>query len=156
MDEFLKLRHLVSWSDNCFWSGMDNQLFQMLPAGATTYTLAQYIDHALWLSGSSFTFGEMEEEDSATQPLPTQPISIIQSLVILVPVTPPASEVLPGFPHSSSHPPRTQSQSPPQTQRKSQPSLTGCVSRPQCLFRSSSLSKYLSLNLHSPYMWTKS
>lgn len=58
----------------CFWSGLDDQLFQLLPAGATTYTLAQYIDYALWLSGSPFTVGEMKEEDSTTQPQPTQPI----------------------------------------------------------------------------------
>lgn len=55
----------------------------------------QYMDYALWLSGSPFTVGEMEEEDIAMQPQPAQPTSVILSPPTLAPVTSPASELLP-------------------------------------------------------------
>lgn len=51
------------------------------------------MDYALWLSGSPFTVREMEEED--IQPQPPHPTTTIQSSSILVPVTPPAWELLP-------------------------------------------------------------
>lgn len=53
VEELLELSHLVSWSDStlktCFWSGLDDYPFPPLLAGATTCTLAQYVDYALWL-----------------------------------------------------------------------------------------------------------
>lgn len=83
LKEFLRLSHLVTWSDDmlktCFWSGLDDNLFQLLPAGATTSMLAQYMDSL----------------DIATQPQPTQPTSVILSPPILAPVTPPAVEIIP-------------------------------------------------------------
>lgn len=56
--------------------------------------------HSIWIflvSGSPFTVEYIEDEDIGSQPLPPQPTPIIQSAVILVPVTPLASGLLPSF-----------------------------------------------------------
>lgn len=68
-EEFFE--HLVSWSNDnlktIFWSGLDDPLFQQLPAGTTTFTLEWYFEFALWLSGSSLNTSNVSNNISTTQ-----------------------------------------------------------------------------------------
>ncbi|KAK9965561.1 hypothetical protein ABG768_004647 [Culter alburnus] len=57
--------HLMSWSDGTlktyFWSGVNDHLFQLLSAGATTCTVA-HMDFGLRLSGSPYTVEDIEDK----------------------------------------------------------------------------------------------
>ncbi|ROL43111.1 hypothetical protein DPX16_14823 [Anabarilius grahami] len=77
--EFLEISHLVSWNDDTlktvFWCGLDDHLYQQVPVAATTCSQVQYVEYVLWLSGSSLTVGEVEEDITTTppqSPLPSQ------------------------------------------------------------------------------------
>ncbi|XDV21728.1 hypothetical protein PO909_026755 [Leuciscus waleckii] len=67
---FPEISNGVSWIDEVlkivFWGGLDDSLYQQAPAASIPGTFVQYLDHVLWLSGSNFTVGEVE--DIATQP----------------------------------------------------------------------------------------
>lgn len=60
-----------------FWSGLDDPLFLQAPAATTPGTLTQYIDNLLLLDDSSFTVGEVDEDDDVTQLLTPQPPSVL-------------------------------------------------------------------------------
>lgn len=128
IEEFLKLSHLVTRSEGtlitCFWIGLNDHFFQLLPVGATTCMLAQYMDYVLWLSVSKI------KEDITTQLQPPQPMSTIchppssfqwphQLSLLLSPslfLQSPAS-LQPRTPRSiSQSPPLTQSLCPPRSQ----------------------------------------
>ncbi len=42
---------------DCFWSGFDSTFSWLMPGGDFNWTLAQYLDYGLLLSGSPFTVG---------------------------------------------------------------------------------------------------
>lgn len=71
MEDFLELSHQVAWSNDTikteFWSGLDDPLFKLVPATATTCSLRLYVDYVLWLSGSSLIVGEVAEDTITTQ-----------------------------------------------------------------------------------------
>lgn len=50
----------------CFWSGLDNPIFRLMPGEENTCLLAQYLDYDLWLSSSSLIVGEVEEDKITT------------------------------------------------------------------------------------------
>ncbi|ROL43076.1 hypothetical protein DPX16_9152 [Anabarilius grahami] len=60
VEELLELAHLVPWSEDmlkvCFWWAAR--------LAVSTCSLAQYVDYALWPSGSPFTMGKVEENNS--------------------------------------------------------------------------------------------
>jgi len=66
VEEFFDLVYLVAWNDGAlntlFWTGLEDALFRQVPATATTCSLARYIDYVLWLSGSSITVSEVDED----------------------------------------------------------------------------------------------
>lgn len=70
VEEFIKLSHLVSWSNGTlntlFWLGLSDHLLNQVHATYTTCSLTQYIDHVLWLGGSSLTVGEVDETTITT------------------------------------------------------------------------------------------
>lgn len=45
-----------------FWIGLDDEM----PRGNSCWTLVEYINFALWVSGSSFTLGEVKEDPAAS------------------------------------------------------------------------------------------
>ncbi|KAK9977272.1 hypothetical protein ABG768_019093 [Culter alburnus] len=100
VEEFLELSYLRAWNEatlkNIFWIGLDDYLYQQVPAGTIPSSLAQYLDYVLWLSGSSLTVCEVDNT-TATQPqLPSSiPVSSPQSRATLScvpsPMTAPAS-----------------------------------------------------------------
>jgi len=59
--EFLELSNLVPWNDGTmkimFWRGLNDHLYQQIPASATTCSLESYSDYVLWLSYSSLNVG---------------------------------------------------------------------------------------------------
>lgn len=80
MEQFLELSHHMPWNDGmlkvCFWSGLDNPISHLMPMEETSCTLTQYMDYALWLSGSSYTVGDAEGPNPAS-PEPSQSTSIL-------------------------------------------------------------------------------
>ncbi len=97
VEEFLQLAHQVPWNDGTlkavFWSGLDDQLFLQAPAATTPGSLAQYIDHVLLLAGSSFIVGEVDENASITQLLPSQhtPARLVPAVYSIKPTPVPRS-----------------------------------------------------------------
>ncbi|KAI2666664.1 Chromatin-remodeling ATPase INO80 [Labeo rohita] len=59
-------------SDVClmegFRCGLDDDLHFVMPHGDPCWTLQNYINLALWMSGSTFTLGEAEEDSDLVQP----------------------------------------------------------------------------------------
>lgn len=72
--DFIELYHQVHWNEatlkTCFWSGLDDYLLQPMPTGDTRCLLRQYIEYALWMTASSLTVKEMEEDGHSTNALP--------------------------------------------------------------------------------------
>ena len=63
--EFCELSHLVDFNDvalkDIFRVGLNEPVCSQLPGGKIHWSLAQYMDYALLLSGSSFTVGFEEK-----------------------------------------------------------------------------------------------
>ncbi len=70
MEEFIRLSHLVPWSDDVlktlFWLGFDDNLVGQVPAPAISCSLAPYIDCVMLLCGSSLTMGEVDKTPITT------------------------------------------------------------------------------------------
>ncbi len=56
VEEFLALAEGVTWREETqktiFWGGLDDHLYQLMPASDSTCSLGRYMEYALWLSGS--------------------------------------------------------------------------------------------------------
>ncbi len=56
VEEFLALAEGVTWREETqktiFWGGLDDHLYQLMPASDSTCSLGSYMGYALWLSGS--------------------------------------------------------------------------------------------------------
>ncbi len=65
VEEFLNISKRVPWKERTlkiiFWGGLDDHIYQQMPASATICSMERYIDYALCLSGSSFTVGEVAD-----------------------------------------------------------------------------------------------
>ncbi len=65
VEEFLDLSCGVPLKERTlktiFWGGLDDHLYQQMPASDTIFSLERYIEYALWLSGSSFTVEEVTD-----------------------------------------------------------------------------------------------
>lgn len=91
MKEFLEYCHQISWKGpilkDCFWSGLDKNIGLWMPAGDPSMSLANYLDIVLWLCGSPFTIGEVED-DIATHLLSSQltPTIIMPSIIYTKPI----------------------------------------------------------------------
>lgn len=48
-----------------FWCGLDDDIRFLMPSGNFCCSLAEYINFALWVDGSLFEVGEIEEEDKS-------------------------------------------------------------------------------------------
>lgn len=89
--KFLKINHEVSRNDGtlklCFWTELDNFLSELVPAGDTTCILDQYIEYTLWLSESSISAREVEENNitDRQQFLQSTPVSPVISIPVLLP-----------------------------------------------------------------------
>ncbi|ROK35614.1 hypothetical protein DPX16_17357 [Anabarilius grahami] len=74
--DFLEVSNLVPWNDSSmkimFWCGLDDHLYNLIPATATTCSLESHIDYVLWLYGSSLTDNTVEEDASSTLSLSRQ------------------------------------------------------------------------------------
>lgn len=92
MSKFLEISHEVYWADDVlktvFWYGLDYHLHQQAPAAVIPGTFAQYLDHVLWLSGSTLTVGEADDDIGAQ---PQTPVSFVATSTGFVPV--PSSSV---------------------------------------------------------------
>lgn len=66
VEEFVAVSHLAQCNDIAlmkrFWIRLDDEM----PLGNSCWTLAEYINFALWVSRSSFTLGEVEEDPAAS------------------------------------------------------------------------------------------
>ncbi|KAL0194568.1 hypothetical protein M9458_008140, partial [Cirrhinus mrigala] len=74
--EFCELCHLVDFNDvalkDIFRVGLNDPIRSWLPGGKIHWSLERYIDHALYLSGSTFTVG-VTDEGPHDPPVPTKP-----------------------------------------------------------------------------------
>lgn len=64
--EFVGVSHLAQCNDIALMKGFWIELDDEMPRGNTCWTLAEYINFALWVSGSSFTLGKVEEDPAAS------------------------------------------------------------------------------------------
>ncbi|XDV36810.1 hypothetical protein PO909_006531 [Leuciscus waleckii] len=92
VEKFLEIFHEVNWADDVlktvFWYGLDDHLHQQALAAVIPGTFTQYLDHVLWLSGSTFTVGEADDDIGAQ---PQTPASFVATSTGSVPV--PSSSV---------------------------------------------------------------
>lgn len=83
VEQFLELSHHMPLNDGmlkvCFWSGLDNPISQLMPMEEASCALTQYTDYSLWLSGSSYTVGDVEgpNPSNLASPEPPQSTSIL-------------------------------------------------------------------------------
>ncbi|KAI2647746.1 hypothetical protein H4Q32_023971 [Labeo rohita] len=72
VEEFVDTCHSASCDDVClmegFRCGLDDDLRFVMPHRDPCWTLQNYINLALWMSGSTFTLGEAEEDRDLVQP----------------------------------------------------------------------------------------
>lgn len=98
MEEF-KRSHHVTWNDDTLWCGLDDNMYQQVPAAATACSLVQYIEYVLWLSGSSLTVDEVAGDNTTTQQQSSFLLSRLQPVMIAIPESRPkmaaTSEPLP-------------------------------------------------------------
>lgn len=68
VEDFCGLCHLVDFNDvalkDIFRVGLNEPICSQLPGGKIHWSLEEYIDHALFLAGSSFTVEIADEEHS--------------------------------------------------------------------------------------------
>lgn len=60
--DFLELSWYVDFNEDIFCVGLNEPIHSQMPGGKIDFSLAEYIDYALLLSGSSFTAGTMDKE----------------------------------------------------------------------------------------------
>ncbi len=65
VEKFLNISYKVLWKERTlktiFWGELAVHIYQQMPASDTICSLERYIEYALWLSGSSFTVGEVAD-----------------------------------------------------------------------------------------------
>lgn len=66
MEEFISVSHHTT-CDNLtlmekFRSGLDDEIWMVMPKGDSCWTLGEYINFALWVNGSSFTVDKVEAD----------------------------------------------------------------------------------------------
>ncbi len=75
VEAFLNVSYRAPWKESTlrtiFLGELDDHIYQQMPASDITCSLECYIEYALWLSGSSFTFGEFADCPVAKTVSPT-------------------------------------------------------------------------------------
>ncbi|ROL50854.1 hypothetical protein DPX16_15098 [Anabarilius grahami] len=70
VEEFLSICHRATCSDimlmEGFWVRLDDESRMVIPRGNSYWMLAEYINFALWVEGSSVTVGEVEEDPTTS------------------------------------------------------------------------------------------
>ncbi len=99
VEDFCGLCHLVGFNDvalkDIFRAGLNKPIRSQLPGGKIHWSLEQYIDHALLLSGSLYTVGVAEEECN------NPPVSAKPESPHVMPATPESAHVMPATPESA-------------------------------------------------------
>ncbi len=77
IEEFLNVSYRAPWKESAlktiFLGGLDDHIYQQMPASDITCSLERYIEYALWLSCSSFIVGEVADYPVAKTVSPTSP-----------------------------------------------------------------------------------
>ncbi len=77
VEKFLNVSYRAPWKESTlktiFLGGLDEHIYQQMPASDITCSLERYIECALWLIGPSFTVGEVGYCPVAKTVSPTSP-----------------------------------------------------------------------------------
>ncbi len=86
VEEFLNVSYRAPWKESTlktiFWGGLDDHIYQQMPASDITCSQERYIEYALWLSGSSFTVVEVADDPVDTTVSPTSPTTATKASLI--------------------------------------------------------------------------
>ncbi len=98
VEEFLSVSYRAPWKKSTlktiFLGGLDEHIYQQMPASDITCSLERYIECALWLSGSSFTVGEVADCPVAKTVSPTFPTTATSHIPISASTFPRARKVI--------------------------------------------------------------
>ncbi len=75
--------------------GLEDHIYQQMPASDITCSLERYIEYALWLSGSSFTVGKVADCPVAKIVSPTSPTTAASHIPTSAATFPQARKVFP-------------------------------------------------------------
>ncbi len=86
VEEFLNVSYRAPWKESTlktiFWGGLDDHIYQQMPASDITCSQERYIEYALWLSGSSFTVVEVADDPVDKTVSPKSPTTATKASLI--------------------------------------------------------------------------